>query len=121
MFVYSFKASKKKMRLGILVLIGLIAAILIVVLTGIGGGDTAAQGQAQETAAPTKIPTNEERVNYLKSFGWEVNPMPVSSADVTIPKTFDAVYEEYNVVQKSKGWIWKPIKGKLPRNTATRF
>ena len=37
MFVYSFKASKKKMRLGILVLIGLIAAILIVVLTGIGG------------------------------------------------------------------------------------
>lgn len=115
MFVYSFKASKKKMRLGILVLIGLVAAIFIVVLTGTGGGDAATQGQAQETAAPTKISTNEERVNYLKSFGWEVNPMPVSSADVTIPKTFDAVYEKYNVVQKKQGMDLEAYKGKIAK------
>ena len=113
MFVYSFKASKKKMRLGILVLIGLIAAILIVVLTGVGGGDTPAQ--AQETAAQVKVTSNEERVNYLKGFGWEVNPMPVSSADVTIPKTFDAVYEEYNVVQKNQGMDLEAYKGKIAK------
>lgn len=41
--------------------------------------------------------------------------MPVSSADVTIPKTFDAVYEEYNVVQKNQGMDLEAYKGKIAK------
>ena len=47
--------------------------------------------------------TNEDRVKFLEQFGWEVTPEPVEVCDIIIPAKFNAVYENYNNIQKTQG------------------
>ena len=59
-----------------------------------------------------KLKTNEERVEFLESFGIEVEDTPVTEAEVRIPEVFDAEYTAYNELQKSMGLDLEPHKGK---------
>lgn len=65
----------------------------------------------------TSVKSNEDRVNFLSQFGWEVNPEPLEIVDVNIPETFNATYENYNAIQKKQGLDLSKYKGK----TCTRF
>lgn len=40
---------------------------------------------------------------FLKEYGWETQKQPHDRTDVTIPAKFDAVYENYNKIQKNAG------------------
>ena len=59
---------------------------------------------------------NESEINsciqFIKSYGWEVLPNPTERVDVTIPKVFDRVYENYNELQKSAGLGLMPYRSK---------
>lgn len=59
-----------------------------------------------------KVKTNEERIAFLKSFGWEVEGNPVEEADVTIPAEFDRVFENYNAIQRSQGFDLSKYKNR---------
>ncbi len=48
--------------------------------------------------------TNEERVAYLSSLGWEVAPEPIETLSVTLGETLDEPYLSYNELQKSQGF-----------------
>jgi len=51
-----------------------------------------------------QVGSAEEAAEYLKGFGWEVAPEPVSVRFAQIPAVFSAAYEEYNALQKSQGF-----------------
>ena len=61
---------------------------------------------------PPKCKTNEDRVAYLTSLGWEVEPEPVSQTEVLIPKEFDEIYTKYSYLLQSRGFRLDRYKGK---------
>ena len=94
MFVFTVKS--KKIKLFLLFFISIIAII-------IGVSIFRSQHHSEE-GIPEKYSTcaktNEDRVNFLSQFGWQVNCEPLEMQKVTVPETFNAVYEKYNEIQK---------------------
>ena len=100
MMVMTARVHKKKL---ILVLAALAAVILLGVLL-FSGSDT-------QTAAPS-LASNDGRVKFLESLGWQVNASPKESGQVRIPETTNEVFDRYNALQKSQGYDLTPFAGK---------
>lgn len=60
----------------------------------------------------TQAETVEEISNFLKQFGWEINPQPVEVSNIIIPSEFNDIYEHYNDIQKQQGLDLSGYKGK---------
>ena len=56
--------------------------------------------------------TNEQRVAYLNSLGWQVAPEPVETLSLTLPKDLEEPYQSYNVLQRAQGFDLEPCCGK---------
>ena len=56
-----------------------------------------------EKTVYTNAETNEGRISFLRSFGWEVEPLPIEKNVVTVPRDFDSVFNGYNELQKLQG------------------
>ena len=89
----------------VLIVLGLIA-LLIVGVIWFTGEDADAPTAAASPA------TNDGRVEFLKSFGWEVAASPVESSQVKIPRETTAVFDRYNQLQKSQGYDLTQYAGK---------
>ena len=101
MMVMTAKVNFKK------IIIGLVAAVaLIVALILLFGGK-----EAEPTATGT-VSNNDARVQFLKSFGWEVSTSPTESSQVRIPEESTEVFDRYNALQKSQGYDLNPYAGK---------
>lgn len=48
--------------------------------------------------------TNEERIEFLESYGWFVESEPYSVSNIIIPIDFDDTMNEYNSLQISQGY-----------------
>lgn len=48
--------------------------------------------------------TNAQRVEYIRSFGWETSTVPTDSEEIRIPARFDDAYTQYNALQKEQGF-----------------
>lgn len=97
--MFATKLTRKKM------IVGLLAVCAVVVGAGcwlLGGGEDTAS-TAAEVSISCKLKTNEDRVAFLRGYGWEIDENPVSEQDVRIPDTFDAAYQSYNELQKTQG------------------
>ncbi len=55
--------------------------------------------------------TNEDRIAFLASYGWEVETEPCEIKEVLIPEEFSDVYEKYNELQTSQGLDLSKYKG----------
>ena len=112
MFVYSLRASTLKFFAVICVAL----TALITMITFIPGYDTGELGYittgTQKEINYDKIKTNEDRVNFLSQFGWQVKSEPVESAEITIPEEFDKVFTGYNEIQKRQGLDLSRYKNK---------
>ncbi len=108
MFVVSIKTGKKKLVLCLAaVLLAVTAALAAAKLLGGGGQGVMASLPAGET--------NEERILFLESFGWQLEPEPEEVREVAIPAQFNDVYEQYNQVQKAQGMDLAPYAGRTCR------
>ena len=94
MMVMTAKVDLKKIML---ILAGIAAVIVALILILGDGGETAA------TASPS-LATNDGRVQFLESFGWDVTTSPVQSTQVKIPKEMSDVFRRYNALQLSQGY-----------------
>ena len=56
--------------------------------------------------------TNEERVAYLQSLGWEVEETPILEQEITLPKEFPDVLDQYNELQRQQGFDLEEYAGK---------
>ena len=102
MMVMTAKVDLKKIML---ILAG-IAAVTVALILIFGGSDGAAA-----TASPS-LATNDGRVRFLESFGWEVTASPLQSTQVKIPEEMSEVFRRYNALQLSQGYDLQEYAGK---------
>ena len=100
-----FMTAKVDIKKIAIALIAIIAVIIALVLL-FGGSEEAA-----DTAA-TAVSGNDARVEFLKSFGWDVAASPTESGQVKIPQTSSEIYDRYNALQKSQGYDLSDYAGK---------
>lgn len=110
MFIWTTRFSKKKAVLTVIA-VGVVMAILILLT---GRIDT-----KQETKLPT-LTDNSQRVAYLQSLGWEVEPEPMETLQFLLPSTLNDYYLAYNELQRMQGFDLTACCGKqLTRYTYT--
>ena len=102
MMVMTAKVDKKKILIGAAAVLVLI--IMLFTLLGGNGDDT--------TPTAATVSNNDARVEFLKSFGWDVAATPAESSQVRIPDKSSEVYDRYNALQKSQGYDLSPYAGK---------
>ena len=81
-----FMTAKVDIKKIAIALIAIIAVIIALVLL-FGGSEEAA-----DTAA-TAVSGNDARVEFLKSFGWDVAASPTESGQVKIPQSSSELYD----------------------------
>lgn len=111
MFIFSVKASKKKIFV-------ILAAILLIITAAIVGTklhNSRPSAQSEGVKYTLSAATNEERVSFFSQFGWQVDTEPVEIKDVVIPTEFNDVYINYNNIQKEQGLDLAPYAGKTCR------
>ena len=57
------------------------------------------------------LESEEAQREFLQSLGWEISSTPIDVKEVTIPKEWTSVYEEYNDLQKQQGFDLSRYKG----------
>lgn len=101
MMVMTAKVDFKKIMLGLAAVAGLILSVILL----LGGSDTA------QTSAPA-VSNNDQRVQFLKNYGWDVTTSPKESSQVKIPKEPSEVFDRYNQLQTGQGYDLSQYAGK---------
>ena len=70
-------------------------ALLLLAGRSLSGSDAPDSGKLSET---------EDRVEFLRSCGWEVDPDTEEEQIIHIPEVFSPVYEDYNALQLQQGY-----------------
>lgn len=102
MLIWTTRFSRKKTIIGALILVAAIATALIL-------------GQAAPDSDPQEQPllsTNEDRIAYLQSLGWDVEPEPVETLQFLLPDTLEEPYLSYNELQLTQGFDLTQYVGK---------
>lgn len=100
MFIYSLKASTIKFFA--VVCIALATLITLIAFIPVAAVDDSAVS-ANADIDYSGIKTNDDRVEFLAQFGWQVKPEAIESIEVTIPEEFDKIFTAYNEIQKQQG------------------
>ena len=98
--VLSLRANRKRV-IAFLILVAVVVGACIFLHSG--------KGEEEKNEFPGE--TNEQRVAFLQSFGWQVEETPAETREVMIPAQFNDVYTTYNVMQKAQGFDLKPYAG----------
>jgi len=107
MFIYTVKASRLKFFALLVSSMAILLTLASIVPKAEDFGSVAVV-----TYNYSNIATNDDRVDFLKGFGYEVDESPTDIAEVTVPQKFDSVYEKYNDVQRAQGLNLKRYAGK---------
>lgn len=103
MHILTFKAKPKTIFGLIIALTG----VVVILITFIGNHSGAAQKAAQVSVS---CKTTDERESYLHSLGWSTDGNE-SEKNITVPKEFNDVYNQYNEIQKKQGFDLESFKG----------
>ncbi len=117
MFVYSLRASTLKFfGVTTVALVALVALLIFIPAAEPAMSDGVLD--VVENVRFDKIKTAEDRIAFLRQFGWEVDQTPVEEVEVTIPAEFDKVYKTYNELQRKQGFdLTKYLKKDVMRYT----
>jgi len=111
------------------ILVGSLVAVLVValgvtgfrVLSARAAVDTMAPGAAvQASGGRVSVRDNQARLEFIRSFGWEVEEEPIEIIEVIIPQEFDAVYKEYNLMQQAQGYDLERYAGRRAKRFSYR-
>lgn len=102
MVIWTARFSKRAKAVLLLIVLALTAAVVFLLL-GRGGG---------EPAPAIILAANEDRVAYLQSLGWEVEPEPVETLQFLLPEELTEPYVTYNELQAEQGFDLSACCGK---------
>lgn len=106
MIIKAIRFSKKR-AIAILITIALVIAAVILAFP---------EKNAEPASAPLfSAGSEEERIAYIRSLGYDVSGNSCVSRDVVIPQVFDDVYENYNELQLRCGFDLSKYKGRQVR------
>ena len=94
MLIVTTRLTRKKAALAVILLGAILAGVIILV------GRISAP---QEEPLP-QLGDNQQRVDYLLSLGWEVEPEPLETLQILLPETLEEPYRTYNQLQLSQGF-----------------
>ena len=97
MFICSVRASTLKF-----VAVGALSLALLLSIIVFGSDSLVATAETSSVTY-SGIDTNEKRIRFLESFGWEVDDEVISEESFRIPESFDRVLSGYNEIQKAQG------------------
>ncbi len=117
MLIVSAKVSKRKLLTGLIVAVGII--LLLVFLCG--RADAGVTEPSEDNQVTAEVSTNQQRLAFLQSFGWEVSETPHETQEVRIPETFNEVFSRYNRLQQSQGYDLEPFAGKSAKRYVYRI
>ncbi len=109
MFIWTAKLRRGKLIAGAVAVCVLCGAALAV------GGALSARGVDAVSTAPASpkgVKTNEDRVAYLESYGWQVSPDSIAVEELLIPQEFDETYNQYLALQSGQGFDLTKYQGK---------
>lgn len=110
MFIYSMHANTIKFFA--VICLALTALITLIAFAPTYSTDGSAPAGATVTYNYEKIKSNEDRINFLKQFGWEVEAQALEEKQVKIPAEFDKIFLEYNEIQRRQGLDLSAFKKK---------
>ena len=61
---------------------------------------------------PKGVKSNQDRVDYLATYGWEVVQEPLATQELIIPEKMDESYDEYLALQGEQGFDLAKYAGK---------
>ena len=67
--------------------------------------------ESESVSAIISASTDQQRRTYLESFGWSVDK-EFETKELTIPESWNQVYNDYNEVQLNQGFDLRDYKGK---------
>lgn len=104
MIIFTTKLSKTKVILAIVAMALAICALILLIpdRAGVGAGENKTQSIGK-TAAQT-VRNEEERQAYINGYGWKTADKSIEISEILIPEEFDAVYKNYNEIQKEQGF-----------------
>ena len=94
MLIWTARLSRKKAAFAV-ILGGLLIGALILFL---------GRPVAEDTEKAGKLLTNEDRIAYLRSYGWGGEAEPVETLQFLLPAELEEPYLSYNVLQRSQGF-----------------
>ena len=111
MLIVTAKLPRRTLALG-----GILAALALCVGTLLPSFSAAVPAAGEPAAlsapSPKKIRSNEDRVEYLSAYGWEVSPEPITTQELLIPEEMDESYTEYLSLQGQQGFDLAKYAGK---------
>lgn len=111
MMILTAKVSKGKLAAALLLLVAVVvlAVVLLHRPSAAGAESSASPG------TPAEVRTNDDRVAFLASYGWEVTAEPVKTQEVRIPSDPSEVFDRYNRLQISQGYDLSRYAGETVR------
>lgn len=103
MFIFTAKVPKRRHLLP--VLLAVLAAVVAILCLRAG------KGGADDGSPELRAETNEARVEYLESLGWEVDSEPIEVLRLTLPEELVEPYRSYNDLQLKQGFDLTPFLG----------
>jgi len=102
MFIVTTRFTRKKAVCSV-ILFGTVLAGLIILVS---------QLTSTETPSQPQLADNPQRVEYLRSLGWEVEPEPLETLQFLLPETLEEPYHSYNELQMEQGFDLSACCGK---------
>ena len=104
-------------RLKLFLMLALSAALVTALILCIPVQAVTAVSASDGSKVYTGVKDNEDRVEFLRRFGWEVEGEPSETVNVTVPEVFDEIFEGYNKLQNEQGLDLSRYR----RKTVTRY
>ena len=102
MLIWTARLSKKKLAVAVILAGALLAALICLF----------SQRAPEESSSVPQLSGNPERIAYLQSFGWEIEPEPVETLQFLFPETLEEPYLSYNQLQLAQGFDLSTCCGK---------
>lgn len=106
MLIVTAKMPKRKLSLGVAA-----AALLCCCAIALNFGQ-AIGASASALPSPKGVKSNQDRVDYLSAYGWQVSDEPTATQELLIPEEMDDSYTEYLALQNSQGFDLQKYAGK---------
>ena len=108
MLIVTAKMPKRKLTLGVAA-----AALLCCCAIALNFGHALSrEASAPASRSPKGVRSNQDRIDYLSAYGWQVSPEPVATQELLIPKEMDDSYTEYLALQTGQGFDLQKYAGK---------
>lgn len=107
MLIVTAKVPQRKLAFG-----AALAALACCCALVLNLGGAAREAAASAVPNPKGVKSNEDRVAYLASYGWEVLEEPLATQELLIPEEMDESYDEYLALQQEQGFDLTKYAGK---------